>query len=162
MQAKSVGKLAAYGVGLAASLWRTKPRNVVKKRVVVETIWLPFCWRQLITVKRRCCSSAICIFPFGFSWQAQTCHTIENLNHVPRDSFDRTRGAVGVYIEITRIAPHLRPPLSLCHFITTHIESLHQSHLMRRAFVGIAAILNRRAASHRKCSRRNQQHFDVA
>ena len=32
---------------------------------------------------------------------------------------------------------------------------------MSRAFVGIAGIQSRRTTSHRECSRRNQQHFDV-
>ena len=51
------------------------------------------------------CSCSACIFPFGFCWQAQTCRTIEILNHVPSDLFN---WIVWLPIEKTRIAPHLR------------------------------------------------------
>ena len=157
MQAKSVGKLAAHGVGLAACV-ASVPSNVAKKCVVVETSWL-----RWITVKRLCCSCAICELPFGFRWQAQTCYrheTTRACDHVPIDSFNWTRRAVRLPLKITRIAPHLRRPLSLSHFITTNIKRT-QCHLVRRVFVGRARIRSRRAATHRECPRWHQQHLDV-
>ena len=158
VQAKSIGKFAADGVGLVACI-RAIPRNVAKKCVVICSTCI-----SRITVKRRCCSCAICIFPFGFRWQAQACERHETTctcDHVPRDLFNWTRRAVRVSREGTRIASHLRRPLRLSHFITTHIKRT-QCHLVRRALVGNARILSRRAATHHESSPRNQQHLDVA